>query len=141
MVNPVWPTSLPLPNRDGFRRGWEDPRTRRQREAGPPGYQRRYSRPAKPMTLVLDCSRDQFAELERFFEDDLQHGSLVFQMPDPITDGWPALLDDGQPWLDDDGTPILLDATLLMLWGDQPPEVTGIRGVRFTVVCPLWIMP
>ncbi len=140
MTIATWPEELPKPERKTFQLTYLDPRLKRQGDAGPPAYRRRFSSVARPVTLSIVATRSERAIFETFFVERTAHGALPFYMPDPTTDGWPLLLDDGRPLLTSDGQPILIAARWLCLFGDSLPMITVI-GVNFRVTFNIWVMP
>lgn len=136
----TWPSSLPRPLRSGYQAQNADPRLRKQADAGPPGFRRRYSSVARGLSLSVVLSRSEKAQFDRFYEQDTRHGSLPFWMPDPVTDGWPMLTESGAYVLTESGQPILLSKQLLCLFGDEPPVET-IQGMSFTIGFSVWVMP
>lgn len=139
MSIPSWP-ELPLPTQAGYGFQPEDPRTKRTREAGPPGYRPRYSSVATTMRLGLDLDRNQREIFWDFYRKDCKNGSTTFTMADPITDNWPLLSIDGKPLLNEAGRPLLLAKRLLCLWGDEVPSET-LEGLRFKLTFAISIMP
>jgi len=135
-----WPADLPKPQRSGYQAQFQDPRKGRSAEAGPPGWDRRYSGVARMVSLSIDVTRSQKAVFDNFFEDVALHGSLPFWMPDPVTDGWALLTSDGVPLLDQDGAPILLSARWLCLFGQDMPTET-IYATRFVIGFSVAVMP
>lgn len=139
MTYAVWPTSLPRPERNTWQSQPQDARLKRQSDAGPPGFRRRFSQAAKTVTLSVLLSRNQKAVFDRFFEADTRGGSLLFWMPDPTTDGWPMLTADGVPVLNGAGQPVLLSARWLCLFDAMPAE--AIVGIEFRKSFSVVVMP
>ncbi|WP_435656046.1 hypothetical protein [Brucella pituitosa] len=135
-----WPTELPRPNREGYQGSPGEGRLKKRNEAGPPGYRRRTSSIPKYVSMTLDVSRDQLARFDRFYEEEVAHGSLPFLMPDPTTTGWPLLTTDGHVLTDHLGRPLLLEKTWLCLFGDTLPSQT-VSGVRFRLSFQIVVMP
>jgi hypothetical protein len=140
MTLPVWPASLPKPNRQGYQAQQQDPRLRKSGDAGPPGYRRRWSSVSKSVSLVIDVPRSEKAVFDQFYNVATSHGGKPFWMPDPVTDGWPMLTGGGIPILASDGSPILLAASWLCLFG-QPTPTETIQGVRFIIGFSVEVMP
>ncbi|WP_275789682.1 hypothetical protein [Pararhizobium gei] len=128
----TWPAELPLPNREGWQRGLEDPRQDRTSTAGPVLPRLIHGVIIRNVSLVMDIDRAQLAVFDRFLEDDTAIGSLPFLMPDPITDGWPALTSSGQPILMPDGRPLLMSSRKRCYFGKPLPTDVPI-GNRFRV--------
>lgn len=144
MTVAVWPSSLPKPDRDTWNAQPQDARLKRQSEAGPPTWRRRFSNAAKMVSLSVLLDRDQNAIFENFYLYDTKQGSLLFWMPDPTTDGWFLYTDDGSPLLisggDNDGAPILLGAQWLCSFGDTLPNETVV-GIRFRRTFSVVVIP
>ncbi len=136
----IWPDSLPLPERDTWQLQPQDARRKRQSDAGPPAYRRRFSSVARTVTLSLLLSRDQKAVFDTFFHGDCAEGSHLFTMPDPTTDGWPVLSSDGEALLAAPGVPLLLSARWLCAWGDATPTETLV-GIEFRKSFSVVVMP
>lgn len=136
----TWPETLPRPERGTWQLTPQDARRRRQSEAGPPSYRRRFSGVARMVTLSVMLSRDQRQVFDRFFHQDCAEGTHLFWMPDPATDGWPLLTGDGQPLLTDTGDPILLGGQWLCSWGAEMPTETVI-GREFRKSFSIVVMP
>ncbi len=140
MTIPNWPDELPLPTQAGYSHQPDDPRTKRPREAGPPGYRRRFSSVARTMKLSIVVDRNERQIFWDFYRDDCGDGTKPFYMPDPVTDGWPFLTTDGVNLQTDDGTPMLLARTMLCLWDESVPSET-IKGVQFEISYSVVEMP
>ncbi|HBU15721.1 MAG: hypothetical protein A2092_13465 [Rhodobacteraceae bacterium GWE1_64_9] len=139
MTYAVWPTSLPRPERNSWQRQPQDSRLKRQTDAGPPGWRRRFSSAAQMVSLSVMLTRNQKAIFDRFFGDITRGGSLLFWMPDPTTDGWPMLDNAGNPLLSG-GVPLLLSARWLVSFGDQLPQ-ESIQGTEFRKAFSVVVMP
>lgn len=140
MTVPVWPSDLPRPTRGDYQASWQDPRIARQAETGPPGYRRRFSSVSRPVSLSIIVSRSGKARFDRFFTDDIAHGSRVFRMPDPTTDGWPLLNESGVPLLTETGAPILLSENWLCLMTAVPVERIYAQ-VEFQIAFQVDVLP
>lgn len=135
-----WPSELPRPERSTWQLTPQDARRKRQSDAGPPGYRRRFSSAAKMVSLSVLLSRNERAIFDRFFHEDCGEGAALFYMPDPTTEGWPLLASDGSPILTDDGAPILMGGRWLCSWGDEMPTET-IVSVEFRKTFSVVVMP
>lgn len=140
MTIPVWPDTLPKPERNTWQSAPMEARLKRNPETGPPGYRRRFSGVPRSVSLSILVGRSGKAEFDDFYNNTTKAGSLPFYMPDPVTDGWPLLYSDGSPLLADDGTPLLMAANWLCLFGDQLPTDT-IVGVEFRISFSVTVMP
>lgn len=136
----VWPHTLPRPERNSWQMTPQDARRKRQSDAGPPAYKRRFSSVTKMVSLSLVLSRNERAVFDNFFHDDCAEGSRLFRMPDPTTDGWAMLASDGSQLLTTDGQPMLLAGSWLCSWGDQLPAET-IQGIEFRKTFNIVVMP
>lgn len=136
----IWPEELPRPERSSWQMQPQDARRKRQSEAGPPGYRRRFSSVARIVSMSLVLTRSEKAVFDRFFHEECQEGSLNFWMPDPTTDGWSLLTGDDVPILTGDGQPITLTARWLCAWGDQVPTETVI-GIEFRKAFQIVVLP
>ncbi|MFE3838891.1 hypothetical protein [Pseudogemmobacter sonorensis] len=141
MSHPVWPEALTRFERDAWQVQRQESRQRRQTDAGPPGWRRRFSNPAKFVSLSIVLSRNEKAVFDRFYDEACKQGSLLFWMPDPTTDGWPLLASDGRPLLTSEGVPILLAARWLCGFGEQVPVDTIIEQVKFRITFDVVVMP
>ena len=135
-----WPSEFPRPERQSWQKTVQDGRRKRQGDAGPTTYRRRISRVPGLVTMSLLLSRDLRAVFDHFYAVDCAGGTRLFRMPDPTTDGWPAIGDDGLPLLASDGTPLLMSSIWLCSWGDQVPTETMV-GVEFRKTFSLQVMP
>ncbi len=140
MTLPQWPSVLPLPERDTYRRTPQDPRQKRQSEIGPPGYRRKSSSVAEQVTLSVTLTADHRAVFDNFYRIDAKRGTVLFEMPDPTTDGWGLATSDGAPLLTGSGAPLVMSAMWLCQFGDQVPEET-ISGIEFIKTFSIWVMP
>lgn len=136
----VWPSDLPPPERSSWNLTPQDARRKRQADAGPPGYRRRFSNVGRTVSLSLILTRGQKAAFEKFFYVDCKQGAEMFRMPDPTTDGWPMFASDGGPLVQPDGTPLLLSASWVCLWGETLPAET-IVGREFRKSFDVVVMP
>ncbi|MFT4015190.1 MAG: hypothetical protein QM682_17740 [Paracoccus sp. (in: a-proteobacteria)] len=93
----TWPTSLPRPERDNWWLQPQDARRKRQNDAGPPGYRRRFSSVAKSVSMSLLLSQNQRETFDQFFHKTCQEGAISFWMSDPTRDGWPLTTASGVP--------------------------------------------
>lgn len=140
MTIPTWPASLPKPERKPWSRSPFEARIKRQPEAGPPGYRRRFSSVAESVALSIVVSRAGKAVFDQFYEETTAFGGTPFYMPDPTTDGWALLDGAGNPMLTEGGQPILLSAIWLCLFGDDLPK-ESIEGVNFRMAFSVVVMP
>lgn len=136
----TWPSQLPRPERDTWNLTRQDARRKLRSDAGPPRYRRRMSAVAKLVSLSILVSRDGKAVFDRFYDDETEHGSLLFWMPDPTTAGWALLGDNGVPILANKDQFLLLSGRWLCAWGDQPPSETVV-GVEFRISFSVVVMP
>lgn len=141
MSYPVWPETLPRPERSSWQATHQDARLRRRSDAGPMAYRRRFSSAARPVSLSMIVDRDGKAIFDNFFREEIGGGATLFWLPDPTTDGWPLLMDDGTPLLTDDGTPLLLGETWLVTMGQQLPTETIIGSIEFRISFSIEVMP
>ena len=136
----AWPLDLPKPARDSWQSKRQDSRQKRSSENGPPGYRRRFSSVAREVSMSVTLTRSQKAVFDNFYDHDTKHGSLLFTMPDPTTDGWQMLTSDGTPVHDPEGNPSLLSAQWLCLFGETVPTETVI-GIEFRITFSVTVMP
>lgn len=140
MSYPVWPAELTKFDRSGWQAQPQEARQRRQSDAGPPAYRRRFSAVARLVALSIVVTRNERAIFDRFHADTCAHGAHLFWMPDPTTDGWPLLHSDGRP-LQSAGTPLLLSARWLCSFGDQVPAAVIVEQVKFRISFNVVVMP
>lgn len=140
MTYPVWPTLLPRPERPTWSSTPQEARVKRQNDAGPPGWRRRFSSAATMVSLSVLLTRNQRAAFDQFYQVDCKRGSQLFWMPDPTTDGWPMMTADGALLLDGMGQPLLMSGTWLCVFGDQVP-VESIQGTEFRKTFNIAVMP
>lgn len=136
-----WPSELPRPERESWQLVPQEARRKRQADAGPPAYRRRFSSVPKLVTMSVILTRNQKAVFDRFFHDDCAEGAELFYIPDPTTDGWALLASNGLPLLTGAGQPLLLAKRWLVAWGDQLPTETVVRQVQFQKTFSLVVMP
>ncbi|SLN37956.1 hypothetical protein AQS8620_01416 [Aquimixticola soesokkakensis] len=137
----TWPPTLPKPERKTWQVTPQDARAKRQADAGPPSFRRRFSSVSKTVNLSLVLTRNGKAIFDRFFHEDCAEGTHLFWMPDPTTDGWPLLATDGRPLLTAEGAPILLAAQWLCSFGEQVPVETVEGQVEFRKTFSVVVMP
>ncbi|MBW8283317.1 MAG: hypothetical protein K0M55_06925 [Rhizobium sp.] len=144
MTIAVWPSQLPRPERNTWNARPQDARQKRQSDAGPPGWRRKFSSAAKLVSLSVLLTRNQNAVFDNFYMHDTRHGTQLFWMPDPTTHGHALLTADGKPILitggSSEGQPILLGAQWLCSFGDELPSET-IVGVEFRRAFSVVVMP
>lgn len=133
-------SELPPPERDSWQLTPQEARRKRQNEAGPPSYRRRFSSAARLVSLSVILTRDQKAVFDLFYHDTCAEGSLLFWMPDPTTDGWQLLSSTGVPLLSGD-VPLLLSERWLCAWGDDQPVEAVVRQVKFQKTFSVVVMP
>lgn len=136
----IWPETLPRPERSSWQLTSQDARRKRQSDAGPPAYRRRFSAVAQMVEMSVILDRNQRAVFDQFFHEDCSEGSRLFYMPDPTTEGWPLLTTEGAPLLAADGTPLLLAGRWLCSWGDQIPTET-VQGREFRKAFGIVVLP
>jgi hypothetical protein len=140
MTYPVWPDDLRRFEREGWQIQPQNARQRRQSDAGPPGWRRRFSAVARTVSLSLILTRNEKAVFDRFYSKDCAEGARLFWMPDMSTDGWPLLDSAGVPLLSN-GVPILLSARWLCSFGEEPPVETIVEQVKFRKIFTVVVMP
>lgn len=138
----IWPVALPRPDRGTWQLQPQDARRKRQSDAGPPGYRRRFSSVARTVSLSLILSHDECAIFDRFFHDTCQEGAVRFWMPDPSREDWPLTTMTGVPLLADDIPldPLTLSERWLCAWGDQLPTET-VQGIEFLKSFNIMVLP
>lgn len=138
----TWPIALPHPERSGWQLQPQEARRKRQSDAGPPGYRRRFSSVARMVSLSMLLTHNQRAAFDRFFHETCEEGSRRFWMPDPTNDGWPLTTETGAPLLIDAGTqePLVISERWLCAWGEQLPTET-VMGVEFRKVFQIVVLP
>lgn len=141
MTHPVWPEALNRWERESWQGQRQEARQRRQSDAGPPGWRRRFSAVARSYSLSVVLTRDERAVFDTFYAVTCAEGSRLFWMPDPATDGWPMLTHNGAPVLTRAGEPVLMSARWLCSFGDQPPVETIIEQVKFRKSFTVVVMP
>lgn len=140
MSYPSWPAQLPRPERDTWRAQPQDARLKRQSDAGPPAWRRRFSSASTTVAMSVLIKRWQRSIFDDFFTLTTKRGSLLFRMPDPTTDGWRLLDGNGVPLLDGSGTPLLMSGTWLCSFGGEPPVETVV-GIEFRKSFTVEVMP
>lgn len=141
MSYPNWPVELVQFERSGWQSQRQDARRRRQGDAGPPAWRRRFSSVARTVGLSLVTDRNGKAVFDRFYEETVDFGSKLFWMPDPSTDGWPILTNRGIPLLTGAGVPLTMSARWLCSFGDEPPVETIIGDRDFRLAFSVFVMP
>lgn len=141
MSYPVWPSSLTQIERSGWQSQFQDGRRGRQTDAGPPSWRRRFSSVGPMVSLSLVTTRQGKAVFEKFYTLTCQHGSRLFWMPDPTTEGWRLLTNTSRPILTSDGKPLLMGAQWLCAWGQEPPIETIEGDVDFRFAFQVVVMP
>lgn len=134
----TWPPTLPRPERDTWQLTLQDARRKRQSDAGPPAFRRRFSGAAKTVNLSVLLTRGQRQVFDQFFHDHCSEGSRLFYMPDPTTEGWPLLASDGRPLMVSPGVPLLMSGRWLCSWGDQPPGRTREGVDCYGLACVIY---
>lgn len=140
-MTPVWPVDLNKFERDGWQVQLQESRRKRSPDAGPPGYRRRFSSVARLVGFSIVLSRNEKAIFDRFYEEDCNWGTNLFRMPDPTTDGWPALTSSGAPIILPDGRRMLLAKSWVCHWGDQPPLESVHGQTQFRKSFNVVVMP
>lgn len=141
MSYPVWPAGLTQFERSGWQSQRQDARRRRQGEAGPPAWRRRFSSVSTVIGVSLVTDRNGKAVFDRFYEQGTAYGSVLFWMPDPVTDGWALNSSTGAPLLTGAGAPLVMAALRLCSFGDEPPVETMIGDVGFRFAFSVVVMP
>lgn len=138
---PEWPDDLRKFERDAWQVQAVEARRKRQGEAGPPGYRRRYSSVPRLVGVSIVLSRNEKAVFDQFYHVTCAEGSRNFWMPDPSTDRWALLASDGSPMLTGDGAPILMAARWLCAWGDLLPVESMDGDVDFRKEFQVVVLP
>ena len=141
MSYPVWPAGLDQFERSGYQVQRQDARRRRQADAGPPAFRRRFTSVATMVSLSLVTDRNGKAVFDRVYEDATQLGAWLFWMPDPATQGWPVIAATGSPLLAGDGTPLVMGSRRLVSFGDEPPVETMHGDHEFRIAFGVVVMP
>ncbi|QIO60692.1 hypothetical protein [Rhizobium leguminosarum] len=140
MTVPMWPASLPRPERSTYQLIPAEARLKRRTDAGSPTYRLRFSGVPKLVTLSIMVTRAGKSVFDLFHQIDTRWGALPFTMPDPTTDGWPMTDGAGNPLFDGAGNPLLMSGTWLCLFGDQQPAET-IIGKEFRKTFSITVLP
>jgi hypothetical protein len=82
MANPIWPSTLPWFQRDGYSEGDADNRVVSQMDTGPPKMRRKSTSAPRMMSGVLILTETQYATLQGFFRGDCFDGTLPFDRND-----------------------------------------------------------
>ena len=140
---PVWPADLPpRPLADGFREGLEDGRLRTPMEAGLPKSRLRSSVAMRPVEASFRVTADQKARLERFYREEVGRGTLPFLLPDPVAQDRFLLADTETVLTDEVDRPLIVEAWLLVVFGDSPPTFAPRqRGLSFAASLSLSVLP
>ena len=141
MSYPEWPAGLVQFERSGWQLQPQEARRRRQSDAGPPGFRRRFSSAARNVSLSLVVPRWDLARFWNFYREDCAAGASYFWMPDPSTDGWRLLTEAGHPVLAGGDQYLLLSARWLCSWGDDPPRESVYAGPDYRLNFSVWVMP
>lgn len=140
MTVPSWPDDLPRIMRSGYGRTLPDGRMATKSDSGPPRVRRRYSAAPAPMQATIDVSVDQRQRFWRFWLEDTASGSLPWWAPDWTIDGLSLTDETGAVLTDESGTELLIAATILVMFGADPPAESAI-GVRYRITLSLSILP
>lgn len=82
MVSATWPSTLPQDFRaDGFSDSLENGLIKDEMNVGPPIYRRRSSAAPQPFSGSMTMTSAEWAELDTFFNDTLNGGTLRFVLP------------------------------------------------------------
>ena len=136
----TWPPSLPHPERETWQQQPQESRRKRQSDAGPPGYRRRFSSVARMVTLSVVLTHGQRAVFDKFYLEICKHGTIRFWMPDPSTDGWPLTTEAGVQLTTETGEPLTRAERWLCAWGDQLPTET-VLGREFRKSFNVVVLP
>lgn len=140
MTHPVWPPALPRPERSTWQVTPQDARLKRRSDAGPTGYRRRFSSVSKTVALSIIVNRNLKELFNRFYEQDTKHGSRLFWMPDPTTQGWVLGTSGGSPLITTGGQPLVMARRWLVTFGGNLPVET-IQGIEFRFSFTVEVMP
>lgn len=140
MTLPIWPATLPRPERQTFRLTPQDVRKKRNNEAGPPTYRRRQSGFALNVNLSLILTLRQRARFDAFYFDETASGSKPFYMPDPTRDGGLIATADDSLLITGAGQTLAVSARWLCLFGETPPVET-VLGIEFRKTITLHVLP
>lgn len=138
----TWPHLLPRPERPTWQLQPQDARRKRQSDAGPPDYRRRFSSVARMVSLSLVLTHNERAVFDRFFHQTCRQGTIRFWMPDPSNEEWELTTHAGVPLLADDAPldPLTLSERWLCAWGDQLPTET-VQGIEFRKSFSIVVLP
>ena len=138
-----WPATLPPPQRNSWQILPQEARRKRQSDAGPPGYRRRFSSVAKSVSLTVKLTHSQRAVFDRFFHETCREGAVRFWMPDPSNEGWSLTTESGvQLFVDTEmQEPLMLNERWLCAWGDQLPAESIVDQVKFLKSFQVWVLP
>lgn len=128
---PCWPSELRQRTLvAGFKSGTRGARLVTAMEEGPPK-QRPRGNKVRPISFTDEFSANQRARFDRFWEEELNMGTLPFFYPDPHTNGFPLCDDLGSPLLDQDGTPVIIGAWILCTFSTAEPAWSALGGGWF----------
>ena len=143
MTIPVWPDDLPsYVLVSGFQTGIRGTRLSTAMDAGPPKQRAR-----GPKTRSIACGiyadRNQIARFDRFWEEEVNWGTLPFLAPDRVLDGLAVLDDLGVCLLDESGVPIFSEEWQLVQFGQTEPASTPVpdNPLLFVIQFDLVVLP
>ena len=142
----IWPQDLPQRVlADGYQEGVRDGRLVQAMDKGPPKMRRRTSAAVKPVQAAMVVDFNGRARFERFWNDDTAGGVLPFYVRDQALDSLAlGVSADGEaagPLLTAHGAPVLIAASWLCQFAEEPPSVTAMDGIWFRISFGLLVLP
>lgn len=135
-----WPDCLPLPTLGGMSQSRQNARLERTGETGPPRFRRKFSAVATGASMQVVADTSQTWQLEAFYRDALEEGSLPFLMPDPMQQGKPIANEDAVLLLDGDDSELLLTKMNLCSFG-EPPAIQRMAPHYNRITFTVWYLP
>jgi hypothetical protein len=140
MTLAIWPPELPFPTRGSYQFSTGEGRLRSRNDAGPVRQRRRFSSVVNTVDMTFILTADQWARLQRFYDEELAQGEMPFVQPDFSRDGWPLSDENGAVLTTETGAAILIAATHIVQFGEGLPNATPL-GVGWSVAMRLEILP
>jgi hypothetical protein len=122
-----WPSTLPqFMSVDGYTEGLSDGRLVLPMDAGPPKIRRRTTAAIRPVSVSSQMPVGQKERFRRWWEEDTEGGTAVFEFPDQALSGRRLLSTAGdKSVLRSTGTYLLIRRWWLCHFGEGVPTITS----------------
>jgi hypothetical protein len=141
MTVPFWPSELlQTVYVDGYQSSPAGGRLGTSMEAGP-DKQRRRGPKLRPLSGTIRLDPDERARFERFWDEEIDGGTLPFWFPDIHLGGFALATESGLVLTTETDRPVEIDSWWLVQMAKEDPAYSAVSGLLFNVSFKLVVLP